>query len=353
MFRNRSDEVMIRSVFMLFVALAIFACQGNFSPEWNNVIENNINDIFVEEVTSDILPLSREMIHAKDLFVYNDSILVVLNNPTAKYCIQVYNIYSGNHISDLIRKGNGPKEMLLCRARIIEDNLYIRDFAKGNYTVINLPCLLKSTENYDVPEFKKYKEKFNIYDFLEVNNRILYLNPLCFEDINNKVDNHEPRLFYEGYTLSRNKFNTFNVSQGTIISNDKYSLIVFASLNTNELEIYNYDLNPLIKVLGPTYFDVKYAYDGNHVSFKDNAYYGYQCIVTAGDTFWATYQGALIDRAKQTYIIQYKWDGTIVRAMHSDKYLSTISLSSKGDKLYLRGKDDDGVVVLYIVNLAK
>lgn len=344
---------MQRSALMLFVALAIFACQGNFSPEWNNVIENNINDIFLEEVTSDILPLSREMIHAKDLFVYHDSILVVLNKPSAKYCIQVYNIDSGNHICDLIRKGNGPKEMLLCQVRIIEDNLYIRDFAKGNYTVINLPSLLKRTESYDVPEFKKYKEKYNVYDFLEINDRILYLNPLCFEDINYKVDNQEPRLFYEGYTLSRNKLDTFNVSQGTIISNDKDSLIVFASLNTNELEIYDYGLNPLIKVLGPTYFDVKYAYDGNHVTFKDNAYYGYQCIVSAGDTFWATYQGAIIGSVKRTYIMQYKWDGTIIRAMHSDKYLSTISLSSEGNKLYLRGKDSDGSVVLYIVNLAK
>lgn len=344
---------MIRPIYFLLVALVIYGCQGNYSSDWNNVVENNIDEIIIEEATLDILPLSQEMIHAKDLFVYNDSILVVLNKPTAAYCVQVYNIYSGNHIIDLIRKGNGPKEMLLCQARIIDENLYIRDFAKGNYTVINLPILLRTTNDYDVPELKKYQEKFNVYDFIEINNQLLYLNPLCFEDRNYNVNNHEPRLIYGRHTWPRNAYDAFNVSQGTIMSSNQDSLIVFASLNTNELEIYDRELNPQVKVLGPTYFDVEYNFDGNHVTFKDNAYYGYQCVINAGDSFWATYQGELIDKVKQTYIIQYKWDGTIIRAIHSDKYLSTISLSSERNKLYLRGKDDDGSIVLYVANLTK
>ena len=235
-----------------------------------------------------------------------DETLKVLNKPTAAYCVQVYNIYSGNHIIDLIRKGNGPKEMLLCQARIIDENLYIRDFAKGNYTVINLPILLRTTNDYDVPELKKYQEKFNVYDFIEINNQLLYLNPLCFEDRNYNVNNHEPRLIYGRHTWPRNAYDAFNVSQGTIMSSNQDSLIVFASLNTNELEIYDRELNPQVKVLGPTYFDVEYNFDGNHVTFKDNAYYGYQCVINAGDSFWATYQGELIDKVKQTYIIQYK-----------------------------------------------
>ena len=81
---------MVRSIYLLLVALIICGCQGNYSAEWNNVVENNIDEIIIEEVTTDVLPLSKEMIHAKDIFVYNDSILVVLNNPTADYYIQVY-----------------------------------------------------------------------------------------------------------------------------------------------------------------------------------------------------------------------------------------------------------------------
>ena len=52
--------------------------------------------------TYEILPLSRELLHAKDFWVYQDTVLIVLNKPTGDYMIELYSMKSGTVLTQVI-----------------------------------------------------------------------------------------------------------------------------------------------------------------------------------------------------------------------------------------------------------
>lgn len=50
--------------------------------------------------------------------VMNDTLLVVSNQPICDYQLEVYSLNTLRPVAQLIRKGNGPGEMLSCAANL-------------------------------------------------------------------------------------------------------------------------------------------------------------------------------------------------------------------------------------------
>lgn len=46
-------------------------------------------------------------------------------------------------------------------------------------------------------------------------------------------------------------------------------------------------------------------------------------------------------------MFKFDWDGNFIKSYHSDKYLSSLSLSSDGKTFYGKGYDENGNVVLW------
>lgn len=350
MLRKTSGLMRINIIFIC-VLFVLYGCQCNtdYVNEWQEEKTFDLDEIDTEVLTSyEILPLSRELLHAKDLWVYQDTVLIVLNKPTGDYMIELYSIKSGTVLTKKIRKGNGPMEMLNCSARVNSDSLYVRDFVKGNYAVLNLKEVIQYNEAYELAPFKRYKEELNVYDVHEVGGRMLFLNPYCFSSSGDGVDNREPRFFYhDGWRPDTRKWNAFNVSQGHILVNESKEIILFAGLDLSQIEIYDYSLAPLTKITGPKKLNVRYSFDDGRVSFSNAVFYSYMGVCNAGESFYVTYSGQNAERINGSYIFQFDWFGNLLRAFFVDKYLATISISSDKETLYVRGKDDEGLVVLY------
>ena len=325
------------NIFLGLSLLIFVCCKRQMGISWQHIVKNDISEIQVKNANMDILPLSEKMIHAKDFWVCKDSVLVVLNKPTADHFVEFYNINSEKCYAKVIRKGNGPREMLNCDAYLRDDVLCVCDFVKSNYVQIAIDEIIEERELYELSELSSYKKKYNIHGFRHMGDRILYLNPFCFGSESHKIYNNEPRFFYDNRRINvKEKYYAFNVSQGHIEINDIDSLIVFASLNTNEMEIYDFDLKPIKKIEGPTKMHINYCVDEKNVVFE-NASYGFMGLINAGNTYWATYQGQPIKDIKHSYVLQYDWTGKLINGYYADKYLSTLTLSLDGNILYLRG----------------
>ena len=348
----RKTSGLMRVNLLVMCALSVLCgCQYNtdYVIEWQEEKTFMLDEINTEVLTSyEILPLSRELLHAKDFWVYQDTVLIVLNKPTSDYWVEFYSTKSGAMLTRKIRKGNGPMEMLNCNARVNTDSLYVRDFVKGNYTVIDLKEIIQYKDAYELEPFKKYKEELNVYDVHEIGGKMLFLNPYCFSSSEDGVDNKEPRFFYsDGRNPDTRKLNAFNVSQGHILINESKRLVLFAGLDLSQIEIYDYSLAPLTKITGPKKLNVRYSYNDGRVSFFEAVFYSYMGACNAGDSFYVTYSGQNVEKISGTYIFQFDWSGNLLGSFFLDKYLATISTSSDGNTLYVRGKDDDGLVVLY------
>lgn len=342
---------MMKIIALLCITSLLCGCQCNaeYVAEWQQELGYDLNTIEIDSVkTCSIIPLSKELVHAKDFWVYRDSVLVVLNKPACDYFIEVYDLKSGKRLTRCIMKGNGPTEMLNCNARLNGDNLYVRDFVKGNYTVVNLDEIVQYKNDYQLGFFKRYKESLSVYDVHEIGGRLLCLNPYCFYSPDIGVDNLEPRFFYEGeWKPGNRKLNAFNVSQGHIVVNDVDRKVLFAGLDLSQIEIYDFSLTPLVKVNGPKNLNIKYVSRDGRVTFYKTAYYSYLGACGLDDCFYVTYSGQDINNAKSTYIFKFDWSGNVLKSVFVDKYLATISPSSIENVLYVRGKDDDGETVMY------
>ena len=330
-------------------------CQSGYIPEWHQEIRYDLDANNVSSVKShEIVPFTRSLVHAKDFWVYKDSVLVVLNKPTADHFVEFYNINSEKCYAKVIRKGNGPGEMLNCNARLNNCSLYVRDFVKGNYVVIDIDEIIGCYgDDYKLEEFKPYREYVSAYDIHEISSeKHLYLNPYCFSSVVDGIDNKEPRFFYEGtWKPDMKKLNAYNVSQGHILVNERDSLILFAGLDLNQIEIYDYALNPLTKIVGPKNLHPRYSFHDGRVAFDKVAFYNYLGVCDAENGFYVTYSGEEIGKARGVYIFQFDWTGNRIRSCFVNKYIATISLSSDHRYIFARGKDEDGSVVLYKLDL--
>ena len=70
-----------------------------------------------------------EIISAKHIFVYKDSVLVVVNKPKHDgWFLELYNLYTKSLLGRFVRNGNGPKEMLNVMAHVNKNKLILHDF---------------------------------------------------------------------------------------------------------------------------------------------------------------------------------------------------------------------------------
>ena len=122
-------------IFCLILFFTSVACtnqtQTHSLPEVVRTYE--VGDLDIKSGSCHPIEVTRTFIHASDMFVYHDSILIVLNKPTASHVLELYDLRSEEIISKHILFGSGPEEMLNCKADLYDNILQVRDFIRMNY----------------------------------------------------------------------------------------------------------------------------------------------------------------------------------------------------------------------------
>lgn len=310
-----------------------------------DIADYNVSDVEYEEI-----PFSRKFIHAHSFYVYADSILVVVNSNSADNFIEFHNINTKECITKCLRKGNGPNEIINCHAYLYGDKLVVDDFVKSRFVSIDMDRLAEEGAEYKLEDLSQYQGNFEAVTVYPTDSgKLLMMNPYCFESKQLKIDNKEPRFYYNERKFRDGLAQTYNIAQGYMQINHRDSLIVFASFAEPLMELYDFNLNCLKKVTGPT--DMKVTYHKN-LAFKNHVAYSYMSLAADDVNIYALYVGNQKDNAIEkpkpyTHILRYDWDCVLHDVAIAPLRLNAISETSDENTFYASGYDKDGIKVLY------
>lgn len=342
------------------ICLCLCGCTVNKQTEW--VRQVDIDESVKSEaiqLKAEIIEQSQQFINAKDFFVYNDSVLVVINKPKKDNPFVVFhNLNTDRNIAKYINLGNGPGEMLNCIAHIRGSNLYVHDFVKNTLSVIDVDSVLLYRECYKLRPFIRFSDTVGSpFVTMYGSGKLIMLNPYCFTDKSLKIDNRQPRFIVlesdkDPYlTLNGKLYYAYNVSQGVIIPDVNRDRVIFASCFKSEIEFYDSGLNPILKISGPDKLTPSYRFNTNSdIIFNKTVPYSYMGYCVDEDSIYLSYVGDYFTEDKplrdfDSWIIEINWNGDIGKIYHSPEYIKTISKSVDKDVFYGRGFNEEGIIL--------
>ncbi|MDR2910152.1 MAG: hypothetical protein LBV47_02140 [Bacteroidales bacterium] len=185
-----------RPLFVLVIALYLVGCKRHSLVEWpvTEKLEVSVKGS-AKPLKAEIVEASYDFIYAKDFFVYQDSIMIVLNKANVDvYFVEFYNLNSDKIINRFIRMGNGPGEMLNTLAHVRRNELFVHDFAKNQIVSINIDSVLYKPD-YRIESPIRFSNNVGspFVTFYRYNELIMQ-NPFHFYDRELRVDNKVPRF---------------------------------------------------------------------------------------------------------------------------------------------------------------
>ena len=312
-------------------------------------------------LTASLAVPSEFCIAAKDLALYGDSVLVVTNKPLKGRCmIEFWNLKTGEKMSEVFHNGNGPGEMLNVTSHIRGDSLFVHDFAKHQIAVVDMhEALLNGV--FKSGRFVSFcRNAGSPFVTMWSQDRLIMLNPYYFENEDLGISNGQPRILSTNVGddaellggKTKRLFYSYNVEQGCLVPSPSGEKLFFASSNYPEIEIYDSSLNLHTRIWGPDEFHPSYKISEGEICFDKKVPYTYRAYFAADDGLYLSYAGFFYDRKfkfqnAESWVFKFDWDGNFIKSYHSDKYLSSLSLSSDGKTFYGKGYDENGNVVLW------
>lgn len=318
-------------------------------------------NILVAEKTMriDTLETFDSLIYAKEFLVYQDSVLITVNNKhTDGYFVEFYKLPTMKPITRLYKLGDGPNEMLSAKIDLNKNKLIVNDYIKSQIAVVDLDSMLVNPA-YLFPPIRHqatgsptaipYKDKF------------LLENPYSFTDKNAGIIQDAPRfIITDGKApyIEKNKYKyyTRNVGvNGRIIANETKNRIIYANMYKSSIEIYDMDLNLQKKIEGPIDLHPQYAIEGENgelnVSFKKDIPYAYLDFCTDDNYFYLTYVGNVLRGGQKmkdlpNWIFKFDWNGNFINSYPVHNYVLSISKSQTENAFYITTLSSEDTPIL-------
>ncbi len=335
--------------------LLIVVCSCSDYKHGNKLLEIDRNSF------SDAIKLTGEKIITDKVFapfsfhVLRDSILFVENKEAYPFYLGIYNLITGEKITEFAKRGRGPFEFLSAGFTSYaynynnSNNILIRDIVQHKISEYNFDSVIYMMGPYK-PKLVKlpfYVEYFSRYD----SSRYVCYNSYFLDS---KRFNDVKKIFFyninEGSPFELNcKYWTANVSGGYIsISPDK-SRIIVSHLHEDKIEVYDKNLELLKIIIGPDFIKPEYSLEyGDQVSFKPGKRYrGYKTSCHTDNSLYMIYLGLNGTDSKESYynkpveVFQFDWNGGLGNRYILDRYLFRLSISS--DEKYLYGTSYDSI----------
>lgn len=345
------------SVFLIGISSIFIQCSGDKYDENRICLSVSVKNEAIK-IVPDTIKFKNEYIYANRFFVYNDTLLIVINKASqAVPFVEIRDIRSEKLIKGLITHGNGPGEMLQVSVNVNHGTLIVEDIQKKSVAFIEIDSLLIDP-NYTI-NFERYKNRCGGIN-KDLGGNLLFENPYYFETTKLDINNDVNRFFHEsdnieGFELG---MNTSNVTYGRIITNPSRGKIVYLSLYYPVIEFYNRELELSKTIIGPDDFSeqdfsiIQSEENIPEVIFKKTIPYAYIAFSDSDDFFYVSYVGEMLEsrqirrREMKSYIFKYDWDGDLVEAYSTDQYLCTLSCNDRNDFIYASSYDSDGLPIL-------
>lgn len=300
--------------------------------------------------------------YANYFYVYNDSILIVVNSkPKEGYFIEFSNLSTNATIANMYKYGNGHSELLSANVELNNDMLFVNDYVKSQYAFINMDSLLAHDGRYTVsPRQRKHSGSPTAIPYKDM---LLVENPYCYSSTDTKilqgVEQGMPRFLtitsdVEAEEPSDVKFNTRNVAvDGKIISDDPCGNIVYASFGQPNVEFYDNNLTLKKIVTGPTKLNAQYesfTMEDNgmkQIIYKEQIPYAYMAYCCDTKYVYLLYIGSFLKEETdimrmKSHILQFDWHGNYIQCFDTGGFILSLSKSKRHNTFYATALDNDG-----------
>lgn len=324
--------------------------------------------VIAENVLSSSKKLCKEALRidsvfpsAKYYYVYQDSILVAVNGVSENQSlVELYNLNTQTPIRRILPFGRRKTEVVSGFVTLSGKTLLVNDYVASKHAIIDMDSLLTEP---------KYRINFIetsmhvMTDLVYFKDAIAFENSLCFEDENLGINQGKDRILYyqkaDSAFQKLPKYNTENVSQGSLIVNSSKDKLIYASLHQPYYEVYDENLRLVRRVYGPKSFTARYNIHEddevmNDITFKGNIPYTYIGYCLNEKNVYLLYSGVIEVAGENkfentsNYLIVTNWQGDFVDCYNIGEHALSVSVSATQDNVfYTCLLDEEGLPQMY------
>ena len=346
---------------IIFALLLVLSCGRQEAEAIDSVPVTTLSSQVTD--TAKLLIPEREFdipISAVQAVVWKDSVAIIRNGKSRdNMFLEFRTLYDNKLIKSLIHAGNGPDEMLSINFDCQNDTILARDVMRNNIGIFPIDSALFN------PDYKTQlkKAEINTQYLWPFRSGLLAINPYCFKNDVLGVNNDGFRFIQadSNYTYKETteyKYQTYNVTcMRFIISYNNNRIVVYHS-DDSKIELYDTELKLLKIIEGPEMpHHTKYYLNNNTVTYYKEAPQAYSWACHGSDYFYLAYNGDFTSGNDKTiydlntWIFKFDWDGNLVDSYYVDHFVSSMSLSSDGQSMYIFGLNPDGENIFYKARL--
>ncbi len=335
--------------FLVFLVMNSCSFENKVSKNLS-ISRDNLTEI--KELYSPKEIVIDSLLYPASFRVVKDSILVVNNQPMCDYLLEFYSLKSCKPLAQMVRKGNGPDDMLSCYLDLHTSestSFYLMDGMAAKYYKVDLDTLLSYKRLKPMSSFG-YSSEINPSTFVLDYDTDTYIgcnmwyspdkkysndisSPLSAFSKN--VDNKKPMTDYKYFTAS--------VTGLILFKNPQTGYIWAADMHRDQICIYNDSLRLLSTIDGPDHLEVSYeiAQSNSPVPFvtftNERDVRGYSDYFITNRFIYLLYEGnEHFDpmNLSPVEILKFDLDGNLLCDYKFDRYIYSISVDHTDTYLY-------------------
>ena len=239
----------------------------------NNLLSSNKlicltedNMPILQQVTKyEKIQMPDELATASAFYVFNDTILVALYINPDPYWVSIMNIKNKRILAQYFKKGNGPKDFLLCYANMRNNKLLLKDGYLRKIAIVDLDSVVSQEQLYKPSIYYLNSEDYSSFDVLTDTSFVFY-NYWYLENGGEVVNCGVPELVVTGkdanysYEPPQNAIIVNNVNGAYIFSNKEQEKVFIAYRHKPQFTLLNSNLDTIKVICGPEPIE-KYKYE--------------------------------------------------------------------------------------------
>ena len=300
--------------------------------------------------------------------VLDDTVLVVGNQPVCEYQLELYSLNTLQPLAQLVRKGNGPEEMLscgLCLNSNCSRDFYLRDMATQTCYAVNLDSLLKRRRFVPLSSFRYSSEVLMTSDIYERDSAHYVGCHMWYSPDERYSNGVEAPLavFRKGEESGKDMFSyryfTGEVLGACLFPNREDGTLWAADMHRDRISVYDDSLNVVFTLTGPDHFQMGYEVIQSNSPIPFVSFTGGRNIHAYVDYFltdkhiYLLYEGTEhFDPIQLSPVEMFKLDykGNLLCRYQFDRYVYSISVDRSEQHLYCASRktlEEPPVVLKY------
>mgnify|MGYP002869341542 CR=1 FL=1 len=298
-----------------------------------------------------------DVLDPANMKVMCDSLLVINNQPSNEYLVEIYSLNNMLPIVKMVTRGSGPKDMLSCAVDIssnVTNDFLLQDAERKEMLLVNLDTLLNQGELNYKDRFRYSPEVLQNGSILPLDNNRYVADNMWYVD-NPKYSNgveHRLSIFQKnsdsGLGISNFKYFTAQVIGDGIFFNHSDGNIWAIDQHRDYIRIYDDTLGLVRTIQGPDFIEPVYELKNTNapirfVSFSgDRTYEAYSDFFVTKSHIYIVYNGLSInekDGLSHSEVFVFGLDGIPVSRFQMDRYIYSISVDTAEEYLYCLSPD--------------